>query len=169
MAAKKAPGGPLFEQFWVCAGAGAHKARAVLKFAVGLSCSSSSKLGAACVGATPRGMLLESLGREPLHRGLSWVCRAELRHNLGLQSEGASGESPILECIVGKSRAGGAFLRFAVDLLDAASMPGLFALVPVLTIGAQLKQKARTHIQYPQLWLDEGAGGDTGVAHRCRS
>ena len=143
MAAKKAPGGPWFEQFLVCAGAGAHKARAVLKFAVGLSCSSSSKLGAACVGATPRGMLLESLGREPLHRGLSWVCRAELRPNLGLQSEGASGESPILECIVGKSRAGGAFLRFAVDLLDAASMPGLFALVPVLTIGAQSKQMGR--------------------------
>ena len=92
-------------------------------------------------------MLLESLGREPLHRGLSWVCRAELRPNLGLQSEGASGESPILECIVGKSRAGGAFLRFAVDLLDAASMPGLFALVPVLTIGARSKQTARSHIE----------------------
>ena len=91
-------------------------------------------------------MLLESLGREPLHRGLSWVCRAELQPNLGLQSEGASGESPILECIVGKSRAGGAFLRFAVDLLDAASMPGLFALVPVLTIGARSKQTARVHM-----------------------
>ena len=105
------------------------------KFAAGLSFPFFSKLGAACVGATFRAMLLESLGRLPLHRGLPWVGRAELRPHFGLQSEGASGEGPILECTVGKSRAGAAFLRFAVGLLDVASIPRLFALMHVCLLG----------------------------------
>ena len=91
-------------------------------------------------------MLLESLGREPLHRGLPWVGHAELRPHLGLQSEGASRGGLILDCAVETSQAGAAFLRFAVGLLDAASIPGLFALVPVLAIGALSKQTARSHM-----------------------
>ena len=71
-----------------------------------------------------------------------WVCHAELGPHLGLQSEKASGAG----YAAAKSRAGAAFHRGASGL---ASMLRLFALVPVLTIGALSKEKARTHIRPP--------------------
>ena len=60
---------------------------------------------------------------------------AELRPHLGLHSEGASCGGPILEYT-----AGAAFLR--LGLLDAASMPKLFALVPFLSTWARSEQMA---------------------------